>query len=192
MIPQRLGQLEAFESAPPKRLVPRGSTDWWGVDPSTQRVAIAWVSRQGHRGVELASFSTATSVVERLPLIRRETAALAAELVTRRNHLPGIVAFEKPAGFGARPNPELAYGAAAIMCGLLEATGPAKLVLVEGSKWKRVICGRGDIRKPKPNGGPYAVLTWARATGYDGSSWDAADAWGIAEWARRTYVLEER
>jgi hypothetical protein len=34
-------------------------------------------------------------------------------------------------------------------------------------------------------------VTWARENGYTGLSWDEADAWGIAEAARREVELGE-
>jgi hypothetical protein len=52
---------------------------------------------------------------------------------------------------------------------------------------------RGNLYKPKRGHTfEYGVLTWARQNGYAGCSWDEADAWGIAEAARREVALEER
>lgn len=198
---QRLGQLEGFELPPSKKLIVRpGHTAWWGVDPSTLRVAIAVVSEdsqpQRHRSSRIASFDDSKPVIERLPEIRWSTRQLAREMMATVDvpH-PGVIVMEKPAGFGDRPNPELAYGAGATLCGLVEAVKGmgVKVLLIEGSSWKKVACGRGDIKKPKPSSGEqYAVVTWARTVGFTGHSWDEADAWGIAEYARRTYALDVR
>lgn len=196
---QRLGQLKGFELPPSKKLIVRpGHTSWWGVDPSTLRVAIATIDPMSsderprlHRNSGMASFDQRKPVIERLPEIREYTREFAVMLAAK--HPPGVVVMEKPAGFGDRPNPELAYGAGATLCGLVEAVGNIKVILVEGSKWKKLACGRGDIKKPKPSSREeYAVVTWARALGFKGHSWDEADAWGIAEFARRTYMLEQR
>lgn len=207
MTSQRLGQTEAFEVLPSKKLIVRpGHTAWWGVDPSTLRVAIAVVEQ--YRGgpwrrSAIVAFDPSVPVVERLPEIRLKTREMAVRLMCddhgpddrQRPSLPGVIVMEKPAGFGDRPNPELAYGAGAVLCGLVEAVKGmgVKVVLVEGSKWKKLACGRGDIKKPKPSSGEqYAVVTWARTVGFTGNSWDEADAWGVAEYARRTYMLEQR
>lgn len=193
-----LGQTEAFEVAPSKKLiVPSGCSAWWGVDPSTLRVAIATISEdsqpQRHRSSSIASFDKAKQVIDRLPEIREYTRQLAVMLAGSRP--PGVIVVEKPACFGDRPNPELAYGVGAILCGLGEAVrgSGVSVVLVESSKWKRVACGSGAIKKPKPSSGiEYPVLTWAKGLGFAGNSRDEADAWGIAEYACRTYALEER
>lgn len=186
-----LGQAELFVPAPTRKLiVARGATACWGVDPSTLRVAIATVTADERRGVSMASFpklATAPRLVE----IRRETLALARDLVETLP--PGLIVVEKPAGFGDRPNPDLAYAAGAIICALQEAAPAAVLELVESARWKKVSCGSGGIRKPKPTSGEeYAVLTWARELGYSGSSWDECDSWAIAEYGRRTFALEPR
>jgi hypothetical protein len=60
------------------------------------------------------------------------------------------------------------------------------------SWWKKRGCGWGAIYKPKRVTEEYGVLTWARQNGYEGASWDEADAWGIAEAARREVALDER
>ena len=200
---QRLGQTEAFELPPSKKLiVPRGHTSWWGVDPSTLRVAIATVSvdhggpgSAPRRRSKIKAFDDSRPVVQRLPEIREETYRLAQTVSMTFAEKPGVIVVEKPAGFGDRPNPELAYAAGATLCGLVEfARGSGlKVLLIEGARWKKVACGRGDIKKPKPRSGvEYPVLTWARTVGFTGSSWDEADAWGIAEYARRTYALDQR
>lgn len=188
-----LGQIEAFEAAPPKRLlVPESHVSWWGVDSSTLRVAIATISPERRRGASLAAFDKRTPVIDRLVEIRRQTLSLARGLLDV-GLAPGVIAVETPAGFGDRPNPSLAYAVGAILCGLGEACPLAGIVMVESARWKKVSCGSGAIRKPKPTSGEeYAVLTWARTVGYKGTSWDEADSYGIAEWARRTYKLEVR
>jgi hypothetical protein len=186
-----LGQLEAFTPPPTTKLiVPVGFTSWWGVDPSTLRVALAMIDAECRHSVVTASFDRRLPTIDRLPEVRARTLALASAAAEVAR--PGVIAVEKPAGFGKRPNPELAYAVGVIMCALGEAVPVATLVLVEGSKWKRVACGDGAIAKPKRPDEPYAVLTWARTLGYRGTSWDEADACGVAEWARRTYRLEQR
>jgi hypothetical protein len=112
------------------------------------------------------------------------------------DHPPGIVAVEQPSG--KQLNPALSYAVGVTMAALSEgvgrATGQAVVVeTVSSGAWKRVACGRGDVRKPKPSSREeYAVLTWARTVGYEGWSWDEADAMGIADYARRSCLLEVR
>jgi hypothetical protein len=105
---------------------------------------------------------------------------------------------EQPSGSKQAVNLPLIYAVGvihmALYDGLLEVTGkPVRIESCVSSWWKRKACGRGNIAKPrKGDASEYGVLTWARQNGYDGSSWDAADAWGIAEAARREVALEER
>lgn len=186
-----IGQTEAFEVPPTRRLLVKApNVNIWGVDPSTLRVAVATITPDGLRGAETCSFPRLDNV-PRLVQIRRRTyaaAALLAELIP-----PGLIVVEKPAGFGDRPSPELAYAAGVIVCALAEAAPAATVELIESAKWKKVSCGYGAIKKPKPTDpGPYRVLAWAQTLGYDGSSWDEADAMGIAEWGRKTIALEVR
>lgn len=186
-----LGQMTLVEAAPSKRLiVPVGAVNFYGVDPSTLRVAIATVTPDGLRGADIASFPK-LSGAHRLVAIRRDTYALACEIV--ESIPPGVIVVEKPSGFGSRPSPELSFAGGAIMCALQEAAPAAAIELVENTSWKRVVCGSGAIKKPKPTEGvEYPVLLWARDNGYIGSSWDVADAMAIAEYGRRTYALEQR
>lgn len=186
-----LGQQTLVEAAPSKRLiVPAGAVNFYGVDPSTLRIAIATVTPEGLRGSDIASFPKLQGA-PRLVAIRRDTYALACELVAAIP--PGVIVVEKPSGFGSRPSPELSFAGGAIMCALQEAAPEAHVELVENTSWKRIVCGSGAIKKPKPTDGvEYPVLLWARDHGYDGVSWDIADAMAIAEYGRLTYALVQR
>lgn len=130
----------------------------------------------------------------RLSDVYQETYALAVRCVQQHGP-PGFVFVEQPSG--KNDNPSLSYAVGVTICavydGLLKATGsPVVVETVTSSAWKKKACGRGDIYKPKRKGEPYGVLRWAQANGYQGSSWDEADAWAIAEAARRTVALEVR
>lgn len=186
-----LGQAELFVPTPTRRLVvPQTHVNYWGVDPSTLRVAIATIDAEGRRGSDVASFPK-LAATKRLPEIRRLTHLLATMICELLP--PGVIVVEKPAGFGDRPNPELAYACGAIICALGEAAPAAHIELVESSRWKKAVLGYGAIRKPKvTDPEPYRVLTWAQELGYSRTSWDEADAWAIADWGRRTYALEPR
>jgi hypothetical protein len=186
-----LGQSELFVPQPTKKLiVPAGRNAWWGVDSSTKRVAIGVVSAAGERYGDIAAIPTSEGAA-RLAAIYGRTVASAKYL--QAADLPGVIVVEAAAGFGKRPNPELAYAVGAVLAGLGAACPGVAVQMVIGSKWKLEVCGFGGIKKPKPTAKEeYAVLKWAREHGYGGASWDEADAWAIADYARRTYELEER
>jgi hypothetical protein len=185
-------QLRAFDVARARKrlIVRKGKRSWWGVDPSTKRIAIAYVTPDGTRGSAIRSLPT-LSGADRLEAIRIATIELCELLRTPAE--PGVIVVEEPAGFGKRPNPELAYACGAVLCGLVPGAPHTHVDFVASSKWKADVCGYGGIAKPKPTEKrSYEVLQWAQGVGYDGSSWDESDAWAIAEYARGTYELDER
>lgn len=188
-----LGQTEIFTPAPTKRLiVPAGATAWWGVDPGSVRVAIGTIAADGRRGVSVRSFPKGLEGGERLAAIFEFTRSLALDLEAIR---PGIIIVEQPSG--KQSNPALSYAVGAIMAGLWTATG-ARVVTVSSSSWKKTACGAGNAYKPYDKRGKlgpiedYAVYRWALSTGYSGCSYDEVDAWGIAEYAARTFALDAR
>lgn len=192
-----LGQGELLEPAPTRRLIVRkGRTAVWGVDPSTVRVAIASVGVDGVRGVSTRAFSGSPGP-ERLAGVRQGTFALVGELISYPwLDKPGLIVVEQPSG--TIQNLQFVYAVGVIVATLQESTD-CVIEYVTSAEWKKESCGYGAIKKPKrepgkaaPKPEDYAVLRWARENGYDGTSWDEADAWGIAEWARRTFVLEVR
>jgi hypothetical protein len=194
-----LEQQELLEAPPPRRLiVPHGHSAWWGVDPSTVRTAVACVSRRS--GGELVRWAQTCPypVLEdaaRLSAVYACTRDWIRRLAPPGPDRPGVVFVEQPSGKQDNPNLSYAVGVilAAVFDGLHDATGRAVAVqTVSSSRWKKVACGRGNIYKPKRGTEEYGVLTWARANGYDGRSWDEADAFGVAECARRTVLLDER
>jgi hypothetical protein len=201
-----LAQQELVEPAPVRRLiVPRGHSAWWGVDPSTVRLSVAYVTPEGARGVRTVPFARADGPA-RLSEIYAQTRRFAAVSLGPRYFpttpssddgfpWPGLVLVEQPSGKMENPNLSYAVGViqAALYDGLYSALGRAvRIETCTSGHWKKVACGMGNIYKPKLKGEPYGVLTWARQNGYAGCSWDEADAWGIAEAARREVALEER
>jgi hypothetical protein len=185
-----LGQTELLDVKPSRRLiVPPEHVNWWGVDPSTVRIALATIDPCGRRGVSQEAFSGEPGA-ERLASIYTRTFTLAAQ--TSAILPPGVIVVEQPSG--ARPNPSLSYAVGVIIAALHAGVpGRPHVEMVSSSRWKSIACGHGGIRKPKPTSGEeYGVLTWARELGYTGSSWDDADAMGVAEYGRRTFALEPR
>jgi hypothetical protein len=194
-----LGQQELLMPAPRRRLiVPMAHEAWWGVDPSTKRVAIAGCAINFDGGVDRWVKTESFPPLEgagRLSAIYELTRAKVASLAACCPW-PGIVIVEHPGG--AQRNWPLFHAIGvtilAVHDGLRLVTGTS--VQIEGmppDRWKKIACGRGGIWKPKPGDGrEYGVLTWARENGYTGSSWDEADAMGIAEAARREVLLEVR
>lgn len=167
---------------------------WWGVDPSTQRVSVAWTQHNAHGLVRTVSFADVRGA-QRLSVIYAEVRGLAAELAGVVP--PGIVVVEQPSG--SKPNLELVYAVGAAIAGLYDGVcgvvGPQHFETVTSGHWKKALLGYGAIRKPSPKdvraGAQYPVLEWARATqNYEGSLWDEADALAIAAWARQDVLLE--
>jgi hypothetical protein len=190
----QLGQQELMEAGPRRRIiVPEGHGAWWGVDPSTRRLAVAGVSRAANgeldRWVNEIPFAGYEGS-RRLSHIYDETRAMVGSIPSWRGR-PGVVLVEQPGG--QHRNYELFYAVGVIVAAIDSALGGVHTELVVPSWWKKRACGRGDIYKPKRGDPePYGVLTWARENGYPGSSWDSADAWGIAEAARREVELVQR
>jgi Holliday junction resolvasome RuvABC endonuclease subunit len=185
-----LGQEEMFDPPPTRRLIVReGHTAWWGVDPSTLRVAIGTVSgRSGARAVHTVSFPRHRGV-ERLSVIYQATREIAGALA--HAEMPGVIVVEQPSG--KKPNLELVYAVGVILVALAHGAGLSHVETVSSSTWKKTACGHGGIRKPKfPSEGEYQVLTWAHTVGLQGDSWDEADAYGLAEHARKTFMLDVR
>lgn len=190
-----LAQQQLLEPPPARRIITFSGTAHWGVDVSTRGVSIAYLSPDV-RGVRTVLFPKLDGG-QQLATIHRETRELARQIAGKSlGHAPGIILVEQPSG--AQPNPALSYAVgvaqAAIYEGVLNATGhPPLLETCASSWWKKQACGHGGIKKPKrKSDGEYPVLEWARLNGYPGSSWDEADALGIAEAARRTIALENR
>jgi hypothetical protein len=193
---EMLGQQELMEPPQRRRLqVAPGHTAIWGVDPSTRRIAIAGVGIE-HRDVITREFAPLDGA-QRLSHIYEQTKDLVGALA---NHgywspRPGLVVIESRGGKHENPALSYAYGViqAAIYDGLYVKGAPVRIEEIAPSKWKKIACGRGNIYKPKRGSSEeYGVLSWARMNGYTGSSWDEADAWGIAEAARREVALVER
>jgi len=112
-----------------------------------------------------------------------------------------VIVVEQPSG--KQPNPALSYAVGATIAGCfqgvnelsLDAVGPREVVMpmVSSSTWKKAACGAGNAYKPKDGDiEKYPVYRWALSIGYRGRSFDEVDALGIADYARRTYALEER
>lgn len=207
-----LGQQELLEAPPRRRLIVSGGhTAWWGIDPSTARVAVAGVYREPCDGLELERWVRTQPFalhdgVARLAEIYARTHGFVAGLAEReRRHnlpLPGLVLVEQPSG--RVENPQLVYAVgviqAAVYAALRDVFGrPVRVETCTSSWWKKRACGNGAIYKPTrkrlgrtPVFEDYRVAVWARENGYAGSSWDEADAFGIAEAGRRDVALDAR
>lgn len=190
----------------------QGARAWWGVDSSSRSVAIG--ARVDHEGdgsaatVREAVFPSGAVSPARLGEIVELTARLATDVAMC--WAPGFVAFEKPAaprrrgGKDQGPNFPMIYALGAVQAGLALGIRRAMVPLpvfdteVIASAWKKLVCGRGDLWKPKPaevrQGATYGVHDWALASGLvnGSSSWDCADAAAIARYAELTVELRVR
>lgn len=187
-----LGQERLLEDPPDTSLiVPFSNLAHWGIDPSTQRSSIAWVDGFGQRGVQTVSYPPAGP--RRLTEIRERTIEEVRLICHREGRRPGVVVVEQPGGKSV--NVQLMFAVGVIVEALQEGLRQAfnfdfqpQLQIVVPSKWKKVVLGRGDVYKPKRDDHrPYYTLTWAQEQGYEGKLWDEADAYAIAEYARKSY-----
>ena len=172
-----------------KIIVRRGMTAHWGVDPSTQRIAISAMGC-----VSSHSFPR-TDGLARLADIYDSTVDFAKDMAS--SFPPGFILVEQPSG--QSPNLELVYAVGVIIAALHEAAEGVRIETMPPMSWKKLATGRGNLsktdpetKKPWKDRERYGVMRWARQNGYGGSSWDEADALGIAEAARRLVTLESR
>jgi hypothetical protein len=203
-----IARQELMEAPPARRIiVPVGCVAHWGVDPSTLGVSIATVSGEQPglvRMVHTAPFPRVSGPT-RLREVFEATRALAARLALRE--APGLVLVEQPSGSMQAVNHGLEYAVGVIQAAVLDGVWSAlghgvQMETVVSSWWKARACGAGNIyktvkvpgssRKRRCDLEEYGVMRWARLNGYTGSSWDDADAMGIAEAGRRDTALEPR
>lgn len=201
---------ELFEPAPPRRvIVAEGSTAWWGVDFSTRAVSVGAVWEVDPVPDDTAGrekrLQRSVVTISWPPTDGGARLAWAYDVVARTlgDHVrsqilpvPGLVGIERPSGKNVSEHLVHMEGIlqGAVHAALVAAKVPVcKQVHPVPAHWKKLACGRGDIWKPKKGDThEYGVLVWARSRGYTGSSWDEADALGIAEGLRREYALEPR
>jgi hypothetical protein len=190
-----LAQQELLEVPPARRLiVPPSYTAFWGVDPGVQRVAVA-CARNGPEGPVYMARTCSFAPLEggaRMEAIFTDTQRFVRELLESGWPAPGLVMVEQPSG--RQPNPPLSYATGCIIAGVFagvrDVTGyRVRVETISSSSWKKIATGFGGWKKSVK---PYGVLRWANANGYVGSSYDEADAMGVAEAARRSVMLEER
>jgi Holliday junction resolvasome RuvABC endonuclease subunit len=179
-----LGQQALLETEGPRTVRAPADAGWWGVDPSTLRVAIGWAGPR--RGVETKSFPRLRDG-ERLEAIHDLTRAFVIQLLEDAP-APGVVLVEQPAAYGRQVEPALYYAVgvvqAAVCAQLRVSLGRGVVVeTVPVGVWKKHGVGSGAAKKPD-------VLRWARLNGYEGLLQDEADALAIAEAARRMVRFE--
>lgn len=151
----------------------------FGIDPSTQRVSIAWAGDQ--QGVATRSFDTRLRGGERLWHIYAETFALCRDLPR-----PDYVMVEQPFAFagrnGNRVEPISYMAMGQIMTAVFRATGAPVDPIRSPSWWKKRSVGNGRASKGD-------VMRWALERGYAAvlarntarsPLQDEADAWAMA------------
>ena len=192
-----LRQQQLLEPPPARRLiVPKGHAAWYGVDTSVSRIAIGWADgscRRGQVTFPLPSLAGGERLAHAFAVVRD---GVAERIAAGRLPLPGLIMVEQPSGKSL--NLQLAYMVGVVQAAVFEgavlggASAP-RVETVTSSWWKKRACGNGAIYKPRRGDThEYGVLTWARANGYTGCSYDEADALAMAEAGRREVALEER
>lgn len=148
----------------------------WGVDVSTQRVAIAFNGPiLDVRTVEFDSnIITGRRLHEVYFQVLISAKAWAAEFP------PYFCWVEQPAAYGRPVEPQLMYAVGVTQAALYRALCdrfqfPVEVRTLPVGQWKKGAIGHGNADKAQ-------VFTWAREQGYAGDSQDEADAWGVA-WA---------
>jgi Holliday junction resolvasome RuvABC endonuclease subunit len=160
-----------------------------GIDPSTRRMSAAVLvpyNQRGDRAFEVDTLSLPQldgNESRRLALQQTAIVPWMGGLLERWD--PCMVVIEEPfAGTigGAVRVPKESYHVIGILLAVLGQFG-VRVERIAPAVWKKAAlgAGKGGVRKPKRNSSEeYEVLTWARAAGYQGSSWDESDAIGIA------------
>lgn len=196
-----LGQQHLLEPDPARTVPAPPASAWYGVDPSTLRIAVGWSTPEGSLGAATQSFMRAEGP-RRLAFIYRDTYTFVRSLATQV--WPGYVLVEQPGGKHVPVQLEHAVGVIhAAIYSALHTTANAHgwpvpaVETAPPATWKKIACGAGNLYKPKrERGAPppafedYPVAVWARENGYGGHSWDEADAIGLAVAARRTVRFE--
>jgi hypothetical protein len=197
-----LAQQELIEVAPERHVVVpsalRDVVGWWGIDVSTRRYNVGYVTQSMDRGVHSVRLGEANdNVGERLTRFARQLRLLLQTMLGEGIAPPAVVFVEHPAGKNVEPVLWYAVGTATQVAYETIADSYGYVPRVETippSSWKLKAVGRGNLPKPKRERGKprpeldaYPVWRWARTLGLaENASWDDADAYGIAEAARRT------
>lgn len=169
----------------------------WGVDVSTKRIAISFISPdESRQGVVARDFPKDVETGARLSAIYQVTCDLVGELAELR---PALIVFvEQPAAYGRMPEPQLMYAVgcvqAAIYWELVDRNPhPTAVRTIPVANWKKTAIGHGNAKK-------HHVLTWAKQHEFESDhvcardarqkdglvKWcghpdhDSADAWAIA------------
>ena len=172
---------------PPWSLTPDRAV--MGIDPSTKRMSAAVLVPAAERRdmaftVSTLSLPQATGdESRRLALQQRELVPWLGVLL--REYDPVLVVVEEPfAGTigGALRVPKESYHVIGILLAVIGQFG-VRVERLSPPQWKSMALGKGagGARKPgRKDTFEYAVLTWAKAAGYDGDLWDECDAIGLA------------
>lgn len=137
--------------------------NFWGVDPSTKRIALGVV--QGHETTssEIGWFSEAIEELDKGAFRLGDAKAKARAMFERVAEIapPTGVLVEQPYGSGARPHPELYYVVGVVLAELADLFPSTAIDVVEPSSWKATAIGQGYGFAKKP-----AILAWAQGIGY--------------------------
>jgi Holliday junction resolvasome RuvABC endonuclease subunit len=163
----------------------------FGIDPSTKRMSAAVLIPASERRdvaftVSTLSLPQATGdESRRLALQQREMVPWLGGLL--RDFDPELVVVEEPfAGTVGKKKtlrvPKESYHVIGVLLAVIGQFG-VRVERMGPTTWKSMALGAGNGMARKPGRGDdfeYAVQTWARAAGYDGTLWDECDAIGMA------------
>jgi hypothetical protein len=168
-----------------------GAAGWWGVDVRKELLTVGTVGQDLSRTVDRLPLGVdGPSRGERLFRGERQVERLVEAMLGEGRPVPGAVWVEQASG--QHPNPDLLYVVATATASFYRALRnvlgyPVFVDTVPSATWKAATVG-GRVSKKDPATGKewrpkdrYPVLVWARTVGYEGSDWDDADAYGVAE-----------
>lgn len=173
------GQVAALPGM--EALVPPRSLDLpghvWGIDPSTQKIALAILPMGAHPVpvVQKLKLEQDDGGAGRLAKLHAALGEWALPLATE--YPPTLVLIEQPFGRGKRVHPQSYFIVGVALAALRTLLGEAGIIdTVDPMTWKRDALGEG-----KGAASPAVYTAWAQqVAGYEGKDEDEAAAVGVA------------
>lgn len=173
----------------------------WGVDPGVSRTSIAWTDGEERgvvsivpRGIGPARlydlYAAVKAQARDLATGSVDGSILGAGVPPVLYAPPAVVVVEQVSVYMKRVNPVVYEASGVVLAALYGAlrtlwAHPVAVVEFTSAEWKKAAVGAGHAKKED-------VMVCARELGYDGAVQDEADAWTIAEAARRRVDIRGR